>query len=41
MTSEQKHTTYAAIMLTVFGMALVTMPRRNLSSFSLVPIPIT
>ena len=34
-------TTYAAIMLTVFDMAHVTMPRRNLSSFSLVPIPLT
>lgn len=38
---QQKHTTYAAIMLTVFDMAHVTMPRRNLSSFSLVPIPLT
>lgn len=39
MTSEQKHITYSAIMLTVFDMAHVTMPRLNLSSFSLAPIP--
>jgi len=41
MTSEQKRIFHATIMLAVFDMAHVTMPRRNLSPFSLVPIPLT
>jgi|GEM_PF-6070480 len=43
MASEQKRTTYSAILpfILVFDMAHVTMLRSSLSSFSLVPIPIT
>lgn len=42
MTSAQKRTSYSILPYTlVFDMAYVTMPRRNLSSFSLVPIPLT
>jgi hypothetical protein len=40
MTGKQKAITYSAILPTlVLDMAHMTMPRLNLSSFSLVPIP--